>query len=184
MEHPVLLCRPKGKSPWAGAGKGSNASSGSQAAAKLSDAAKAAAKRASKFAKQRQERAYSLAREQQATDDATYFSSSQQCSKQQTDPDLADSRRYTRPSAAAAAAADDAAAGEYQDLRPYVEVVLDHRKQQVSEPSVHGRGRGARKEAARTLLEAHTGIFQSALDLELQQEWQEAEERLKVGGVV
>lgn len=175
------MCRQKGKSPWAGADKSSNASSGSQAAAKLSDAAKAAAKRATKFSKQRQEQAYSLAREQQDTDDATsYFNSSQQPSKQQTSSDLTEYRRITRPSAAAAAAADNAAAGYYQDLRPYVEVVLERMDQQASEPSSQGRGRGARKEAARTLLEAHTGIFQAALDLELQQEWQEAEERLKV----
>lgn len=173
-----MWCRQKGKSPWAGADKSSNASSGAQAAAKLSDAAKAAAKRAAKFAKQRQERAYQLAQEQQPTDDSTsYLNSTQRRSKQET---LPESRRSLRPSAAAAAAADGAAAGEYDSLRPYVEVVKDHMAQQQDSANSQGRGRGARKEAARTLLEAHTGIFQAALDLELQQEWQEAEERLKV----
>ena len=43
-----------------------------------------------------------------------------------------------------------------------------------------GRGRGAKRGAARSLLEAHTAVFQAALDLELQEEWGEAEQRLQV----
>lgn len=43
-----------------------------------------------------------------------------------------------------------------------------------------GRGRGAKRAASRALMEAHTAAFSAALDLELQEEWAEAEQRLKV----
>jgi hypothetical protein len=46
--------------------------------------------------------------------------------------------------------------------------------------SSSGRGRGAKRGVARSLLEAHTSVFQAALDLELQEEWSEAEQRLQV----
>jgi hypothetical protein len=49
-----------------------------------------------------------------------------------------------------------------------------------SSSSSSGRGRGAKRGAARSLLEAHTAVFQAALDLELQEEWSEAEQRLQV----
>lgn len=71
-------------------------------------------------------------------------------------------------------------------MKPYVEVVTEHLKLHKSAgdgsggSSSGGRGRGAKKAAARSLLESHTAVFQAALDLELQQEWTEAEERLKV----
>lgn len=42
------------------------------------------------------------------------------------------------------------------------------------------RGRGAKRAAARSLLESHSAVFHAALDLELQDEWREAEERLQV----
>jgi hypothetical protein len=88
----------------------------------------------------------------------------------------------------AAAAAANAAAGQYSDLQPYVQVVCEHLKQQhtpagasgSNSSTSSGRGRGAKKAAARNLLEAHSAVFQAALDLELQQEWTEAEDRLKV----
>jgi hypothetical protein len=84
------------------------------------------------------------------------------------------------------ATAANAASGQYSDLKPYVEVVTEHLKQQKpagdgsGSGSSGGRGRGAKKAAARSLLESHTAVFQAALDLELQEEWNEAEERLKV----
>lgn len=42
-----------------------------------------------------------------------------------------------------------------------------------------GRGRGARRGAARTLMEAYVASFGAALDLELEEEWAEAERRLR-----
>lgn len=179
-------------SPWQ-TGKVSSGSS-SQAAAKLSDAAKAAAKRAAQFAKQRQQRAYQLAQEQQDADNIStdantpststgyVFSTKQQQSRGYLQPP-------TQTAALAAKAAANAAAGQYSDLKPYIEVVTAHLKQHKpagndnnssSSSSGGGRGRGAKKAAARSLLEAHTAVFQAALDLELQQEWSEAEDRLKV----
>lgn len=59
--------------------------------------------------------------------------------------------------------------------------MTEHLKQQQGGNSGGGRGRGAKKAVARDLVDAHTVVFQAALDLELQQEWQEAEERLQVG---
>jgi hypothetical protein len=50
--------------------------------------------------------------------------------------------------------------------------------------SSSGRGRGAKRGAARSLLEAHTAVFQAALDLELQEEWSEAEQRLQVSAAL
>jgi len=71
-----------------------------------------------------------------------------------------------------------------QQLRPFTDVVLQHlagSSDATPGSSSSSRGRGAKRAAARSLLEAHTTVFQSALDLELQEEWQEAEERLQVG---
>jgi len=175
-------CRAK-SSPWQ-TSKPSGGGGSSQAAAKLSEAARAAAKRAAQFTKQRQQRAYQLAQEQQAAEEAPAntaasnayaFSRNQRSTKLQSPAETA---------ALVATAAANAASGQYQGLKPYVEVVTDHLKHAGSSSSSSGssgRGRGAKKAAARTLLEAHTAVFQAALDLELQQEWQEAEERLKVG---
>lgn len=184
-----MVCRSKGgNSPWQTSKPSHNSSastpSSSQAAAKLSDAAKAAARRAAQFAKQRQQRAYQIAQEHQAAlDGSTYAFSSG--SRQRGGSNSTALQTPAQTAALAAAAAASSAAGQYSDLRPYVEVVTQHLKQQqqgAGEGS-SGRGRGAKKAASRGLLESHTAVFQAALDLELQQEWQEAEDRLKVGGV-
>lgn len=137
----------------------------------MSEAAKAAAKRAAQFAKQRQQRDYQLA--QQEADSTYGFAAA-----------TGSSSNGPTSSRGLAAAAKSASPGQYADLRPYAEVVSAHLKQQQAasnnSSSSSGRGRGAKKAASRDLLEAHTAVFQAALDLELQQEWQEAEERLKV----
>jgi hypothetical protein len=81
--------------------------------------------------------------------------------------------------------------------QPYLQTVVQHLRQtgalgpsaaaaaasdatNSSSSSSGGRGRGAKRGAARSLLEAHTAVFQAALDLELQEEWSEAEQRLQV----
>jgi hypothetical protein len=80
--------------------------------------------------------------------------------------------------------------------QPYLQTVVQHLRQtgalgpaaaaavQASDASSSsssgGRGRGAKRGAARSLLEAHSAVFQAALDLELQEEWSEAEQRLQV----
>ena len=43
-----------------------------------------------------------------------------------------------------------------------------------------GRGRGAKRGAAKALQEAYREVWSEALDLELKEEWEESEQRLKV----
>jgi hypothetical protein len=163
-------------SPWQSSNTNSTTAS---SAAKLSDAAKAAARRAAQFTKQRQQRAYQLAEQQQALSQDSNSTEYALNSKQRK----GGLQTPAQTAALAAAAAANDAAGQYSDLKPYVEVVTQHLKQQQGAGDAagsSGRGRGAKKAASRSLLEAHTAVFQAALDLELQQEWQEAEERLKV----
>jgi hypothetical protein len=98
--------------------------------------------------------------------------------------------RLNSPAAAKAATpGKPSPEADQRQLVPFVDVVVQHLKGinnvagQGSSSSSSGstRGRGAKRAAARSLLEAHTDVFQAALDLELQEEWQEAEDRLQVG---
>lgn len=94
----------------------------------------------------------------------------------------------TRTKAAAAVNVDTVDL-EQPQLQPYVRTVVEHLKRTDANSgssssstgsSGSSRGRGAKRAAARGLLECHSAVFQAALDLELQEEWREAEERLQV----
>eukprot|EP00775_Hariotina_reticulata_P004851 gene4851-5098_t len=132
----------------------------------MSAAAKAAAKRANMFAKQRFERAVTVkAPAGTAADGGGRWAEQVE-------------------STAAAGIAVGKPQAEQSQLVPYVDVVVQHLKANGASPPTgsstgSSRGRGAKRAAARSLLEAHSAVFQAALDLELQEEWQEAEDRLQ-----
>lgn len=68
-------------------------------------------------------------------------------------------------------------------IHPFTPVVVDHMKGKSAtneESGSSGRGRGAKRGAARALLESYVSVFGLALDLELEEEWEEAEQRLQV----
>jgi hypothetical protein len=73
------------------------------------------------------------------------------------------------------------------DARPFLAAVAAHLASKGADSSGgsgsgSGRGRGAKRGAARALLEEYVAVFGLALDLELQEEWEEAEQRLEVRG--
>jgi hypothetical protein len=89
----------------------------------------------------------------------------------------------------------DGAATMLDNLRPFVETVTAHLSGGGSDSSGgssssgkardgSGRGRGAKRGAARALMESYVEVFGAALDLEFEEEWEEAEQRLQVRGGV
>ncbi|KAI8470873.1 MAG: putative DNA helicase [Monoraphidium minutum] len=68
--------------------------------------------------------------------------------------------------------------------RQFVDVVVDHMAggggaAAAAQDGGSGRGRGAKRGAARSLMEAYVAAFGAGLDLELEEEWAEAEQRLE-----
>uniref|UniRef100_A0A383VFK2 AAA+ ATPase domain-containing protein n=1 Tax=Tetradesmus obliquus TaxID=3088 RepID=A0A383VFK2_TETOB len=184
---------------------GSGGSAGGLAAVpKMSAAAKAAAKRANMFSQQRFERAMVGTLEAPSSSSSSSSSSSNSSWRQRLSrAAAASSDDEDDGDTDGAGQADSSSSIDRQLLQqPYLQTVVQQLRQtgalgptaggaaaaaaagdagnsSSSSSSSGGRGRGAKRGAARSLLEAHSAVFQAALDLELQEEWGEAEQRLQ-----